>query len=394
MTPEDVALLTSAAGRALLGRLADHRAGDDLAVVTRLRAEGVAPDLVAAVVTQVRLRQRARSRFGTDADLLLWTPAGLEQATRTAVADHRAARFARHGTFRVADLCCGVGGDLLALARAGLAVVGVDLDPTTVAVARANAEAVGLTASVELLRRDVTTFDPVAAGCDAAFIDPARRSGGRRTFDPEAYSPPFTFVSELARRLPATAAKVAPGIPHSLVPSGVEAEWVSDGGDVKEACLWHGPLATPGVRRRATLLPSGATLTDEGQGPAPVGAVGRWLVEPDGAVIRAGLVAAAAAPYDGRLLHPEIAYVTSDSEPQTPYGRVFEVLDELPFARKRLRAALRDRGYSDVVVKKRGIAVVPEELRRDLRLTGDGPTATLVLTRTAAGPLALLVHPR
>ncbi len=127
---------------------------------------------------------------------------------------------------------------------------------------------------------------------------------------------------------------------------------------------------------------------------APVGAPGRWLVEPDGAVIRAGLVAAVAAPYDGRLLDPEIAYVTSDAEPQTPYGRVFEVLDELPFARKRLRAALRERGFSDVVVKKRGIAVVPEELRRDLRLTGDGPTATLVLTRTTTGPLALLVHPR
>ena len=394
MTPDEVDLLTSPEGRALLDRLAEHLPADDLAVMTRLRAEGVAPALVSVVVTQVRLRQRARARFGADADRLLWTPAGLEQATRTAVADHRARRFAAADVHRVADLCCGVGGDLLALARAGLAVFGVDHDPATVAVARANADSVGLTGSVEVRCADVVTLDLAADGCDAAFVDPARRSGGRRTFDPQAYSPPYSFVADLAARVPATAAKVAPGIPHSAVPAGVEAEWVSDGGDVKEACLWHGPLATPGVSRRATLLPSGATLTDEGMPEPTVGPVGRWLVEPDGAVIRAGLVAAVGGLIQGRLLDPAIAYLTSDVEPRTPYGRTFEVLDELPFARKRLRAALRERGCSDVVVKKRGIAVVPEELRRDLRLTGDGPTATLVLTRTAAGPLALLVHPR
>lgn len=393
MTPADVAMLLSRRGQELLELLADHPPEDDLAVATRLRAGGDDPALVAAVLTQVRLRQRGRQRFGADADRMLWTPTGLEQATRSSVAQHRAARFAAHGTRRIADLCCGVGGDLLAFAEAGLEVLAVDRDPVTAEVARANAGVLGLGRAVEVRCADVTALDLRAEGCDAAFVDPARRSGGRRTFDPEGYSPPYGFVASLAAQVPATAAKVAPGIPHALLPPGAETEWVSDAGDVLEACLWHGPLATPQVTRRATLLPAGVTLTDEGMTPAPVGPVGRWLVEPDGAVIRAGLVAAVAALVSGRLLDPAIAYLTSDVEPATPYGRTFEVVDEVPFARKRMRAALRARGFGDVVVKKRGVAVVPEELRHDLRLSGGGPTATLVLTRVGDRPLALLVNP-
>ncbi len=73
-------------------------------------------------------------------------------------------------------------------------------------------------------------------------------------------------------------------------------------------------------------------------------------------------------------------------------GAAFAVLAEVPFGRKPLRAWLRTHGYGDVIIKKRGINVVPEELRAALRLRGDGPTATLVLTRTDAGPLALVVE--
>ena len=140
------------------------------------------------------------------------------------------------------------------------------------------------------------------------------------------------------------------------------------------------------------MLPSGATLTDAAL-PESVGAgaVGRWLIEPDDAVIRAGLVGAVAATVGGRLIDQHIAYVVTDAEPTTPFGATYEVLDEIPFALKRMRSALRARGFGDVVVKKRGVAVVPEELRRRLALGGDGPMATVVLTRTSAGPLALLV---
>ena len=136
------------------------------------------------------------------------------------------------------------------------------------------------------------------------------------------------------------------------------------------------------------------SLDDLGGIPQPpIGGVSAWLVEPDPAVIRSGLVSVLAARLDGHLLDPRIAYIASDTPPHPgSLGATFGVLDEVPFGRKALRAWLRTRGYGDVIVKKRGINVVPEELRAALRLAGDGPTATLVLTRTDSGPLALLVE--
>ena len=230
---------------------------DPLVVATDVRrlAPGLSPGVAAAAITQARLRRRGRAKFGAVADRMWFTPDGVEQATRAEVADHRAARFrtftARLGRApRVADLCCGIGADLRALAATGCEVTGFDRDPLTVEVARANIAALGITgATVECL--DVETLD--LTGFDAAFLDPARRHEGRRTFDVRAYSPPWSYVTDLLGALPA-AVKVAPGIPHDIVPNGAETEWVSFGGDLKEAVLWSGPLATPGVRRRATLL--------------------------------------------------------------------------------------------------------------------------------------------
>jgi SAM-dependent methyltransferase len=393
--------LASTAGRALTDEAtAALDAGEDLlAVATRLRAgHGTGPGLVALALTQAGLRRRARVKFGGLADRLIWTQAGLEQATRTSVARHRAARLALAEPQRVADLCCGIGGDLLELAAAGLDVVGFDLDPVTVAVASRNLDTLGLGDRARVAATDVRTLlDADLAGFDAAFVDPARRSaGGRRTFDPDAYTPPFAFVLDLAGRLPATAAKVAPGIPHALVPAGTEAEWVSDQGQVKEAALWFGPLAglRGPARRRATLLPGAATVVDQpGLGAPAVGPPGRWLHEPDGAVIRAGLVAEVAATIEGRLLDRTIAYVSTDADVVSPFTRRYQVDAVLPFQLKRLRAALRELGAGDVVVKKRGSALDPEDLRRRLRLRGGGPTMTVLLTRLAGEQVAVLARP-
>jgi SAM-dependent methyltransferase len=388
--PADVRALLTPEGAALVARIGRYDDRTALATAERLRREGVAPDLAAAALTQARLRARARDRLGPDADRLWFTEAGLEQATRRAVADRHAARFVAAGAATVADLCCGVGGDLVALAAAGVGrVVGVDRDPVTAAVAAANAEALGLADRVGVRCEDVTTTS--LDGVGAAFVDPARRGPRGRALDPRDWSPPFAFVLDLAARVPATGAKLAPGIAHSALPAAAEAEWVSDGGDVLECALWCGPLAT-GVRRRATLLPAGATLTGDGTRAAPVGAVGRYLLEPDGAVIRAGLVAEAAELVDGRLLDPTIAYVTSDAPPRTPFGTAYEVTDVLAFGVKRLRGLLRERGVGRLTVKKRGTAVTPEELRRQLRLAGDAE-ATVVLTRIGGQQSVLLVRP-
>ncbi|WP_407560607.1 THUMP-like domain-containing protein [Streptomyces sp. 184] len=395
-TDDPLAALLTPEGQALLAELREHDPADELALATRLRRTHPAP-LVSAALGQARLRQRAAAKFGADAARMYFTPDGVEQATRTAVAAHRAARFAALGVTRVADLCCGIGGDAVALARAGIAVLAVDRDPATAAAARANAAALGVAELVDVRCAEVGDVD--ISGYDAVFVDPARRvgrgGGSGRVFDPEAYSPPLSWAVEVAGRVSHAALKVAPGIPHEAVPDAAEAEWVSYGGDVKEAVLWFG--AAPGARR-ATLLPAGATLTGRGlPDPAP-GPVGRYLYEPDGAVIRAHLVAEVAAQVGGRLLDPTIAYVTADGTAAgpapTPYATAYEITDVLPFNVKKLRALLRERGVGSVTVKKRGSAVEPEELRRKLKL--DGPTTvscTVFLTRVAGAPTVLLGRP-
>lgn len=369
----------------------DHP-GDPVRVAGVVRRLEPDAEKAAAATTQAHLQTRAVAKFGEAAHLMFFTPDALEQATRTRVADHRAARLAAAipgGS--VIDLGCGIGGDLMAFARAGLVAGGVDLDPVRVAMARANLEALGLPGAAQV--GDATTIDPRAF--DAAFADPARRGGRGRVFDVEGWTPPWAWVLDLLARR--SLVKVAPGIGHDLVPVGVEAEWVSDGGDVKEAVLWSPDLST--TDRRATVIGEHglATLTDEdspadGEAGTEVREVGDYLYEPDGAVIRAGLVTAVAAGVGGGLVDPHIAYVTSDASFRTPFARGYRVVEHLPYREKQLRAALHERGIGRLTIKKRGVQVVPEELRKRLALRGDAE-ATLVLTRVAGQGTALLVEP-
>jgi hypothetical protein len=223
------------------------------------------------------------------------------------------------------------------------------------------------------------------------FVDPARRGGRGRIFDPEAYSPPLSWAVQAALKAPHAALKVAPGIPHEAVPAEAEAEWISDGGDVKEAVLWFG--TEPGAVR-ATLLPGPRTLLSRNLPDPEVRPLGRYLYEPDGAVIRAHLVADIAEHLDGGLLDPTIAYVTADARHPTPYASAYEITDQLPFNVKKLKALLREREVGILTVKKRGSAVEPEELRRKVLPKQHGPNAvTVFLTRVAGAPTMLLGHP-
>ncbi|MFF4290799.1 methyltransferase domain-containing protein [Streptomyces sp. NPDC001633] len=433
---DDFAALLAPEGQALLWELRDHDPADELAAATRLRRDHAAP-LVSAALTQARLRQRAAVKFGADAQRMYFTPNGVEQSTRASVAAHRAARLAGLGVRTLADLCCGIGGDALALARAGIRVLAVDRDPLACAAARANAEALGLAELIEVRCADVTEVD--TTGYDAVFVDPARRTKARggRIFDPEAYSPPLSWAVEAARTAPFAALKIAPGVPHEALPEDAETEWISYGGEVKEAVVWFArpgrgdgpvpgredepvpgggekpvagggnePAAGGGGKpvhrggdepvaggRRATLLPGGDSLLGAGLPDPEPGPVGRYLYEPDGAVIRAHLVAEVAAGLDGRLIDPTIAYVTADALRPTPFATAYAITDVLPFNVKRLKALLREREVGVAVIKKRGSAVEPEELRKKLKLGGGGNSCTIFLTRVAGAPTMLLGQP-
>ena len=390
------ALLTDE-GQAVLRSLT-YDPATALAEGARLRRAGHPDHLVAAALTQARLRARARPRLGDLADRVYLTPDGLEQLTRPEVAARHAARYASTVDVdggRVLDLCCGVGGDLTALAAAApgrLAVTGLDRDPLAVEVARANLDVLGLAdhADVRLGEVPGAVADDLA-GAAGVFVDPARRSGRGRALDPRTWSPPWHAVLELAGRVPANGVKAAPGLANALLPEGTEAEWVSVGGGVVECAVWWGPLAS-GAARRATLLPSDDTVTGDGAARAPVGPVGRYLHEPDGAVIRAGLVAEVAGPLGATLLDPTIAYLSTAGPVSSPFLTSYQVVEVMPFHLKRLRTLLRARGVGRLTVKKRGTAVAPEDLRARLRLSGD-EEATVVLTRVAGAQTVLLVEP-
>jgi SAM-dependent methyltransferase len=356
------------------------------------RAQALLDDreLAAAALLQVGLRIRGRAKFGDLARQLLFTPDGLEQATRPEIADHRAARYARSGIGSVLDLCCGIGADALGFLRAGLAVHAVERDAPTAEIARANLA--GGAATVELA--SAQDIDWHAA--ESVFIDPARRGGRGRTFDPKAYSPDLDFVTAVLAGSRFAAAKLGPGLDHALIPAGVEAEWVSFAGGVKELTLWSAGFGAASehrpVTRRATVLPGGAGLTDSDPEELAVGEVAGYLYEADGAVIRAGLVRQAAAVLGGHRIDEHLAYLSADGPVETPFARGYRVLDTLPYSLKRLRAELRHRQVGIVEIKKRGVDVDPARLRRELKPQGPN-SLTVLLARIGQQHIAILAEP-
>jgi hypothetical protein len=402
--------LLSPEGWALLNALPPYDERQAMVLATRLRAEGVDPDLAAAVLTQSRLRAKARTKLASFADGMLFTPDGVEQATRLVVAGLHARRYLAAGVTKVADLTSGIGADALAFAGVGLDVLATDVDEITAAMATVNLRAFP---EAEVRHADGLTLDLAAEGVDGVYADPARRTrGGRRIFDPAAYAPPLDAVWALRDQVPALGIKVGPGIPHHGLPADAETQWVSVDGDVVEAGLWFGPLAPDGPGRSAQVLRTTAEGTtsrtlrtlgtnddeDAGELVPEVGPVGSYLYEPDGAVVRAGLVAHAADELGGRLVDRTIAYVTADapapapSSGTAPLATGYRVLDVMPFNLKKLKAYLRERGVGRLTVKKRGTAVTPEQLRSQLALKGD-TSATLVLTRVAGRQHVLVVEP-
>jgi SAM-dependent methyltransferase len=352
----------------------------DLTAAARVSTAQAVRDAVGSLaplaLDQAILKARARAKHPRG-DELWWTGDALEQSTSHAVAVHRAQRFTRP----VLDVCCSVGGDLLALPDGS---VGVDLDEARLLLAAENARV--LRRSVSLVRADALALTPRGD----VFADPARRSGGRRVFDARAYSPPLDALLAWRDRCDALGVKVAPGIDDDAIPDDMEVEVVSLHGDVKEAVLWGG-TARRGSARSATLLPSGAHVTDRPVATPAVRPPGPFLLEPDGAVIRAHLVAQVVEDVDGWLLDATIAYVSAPAPTPTPLGTWFEVLDVLPFGLKRLREVLRAHDAGQVVVKKRGTAVEPDVLRKQLKLSGRREV-TIVLTRSAGSQIAMVVR--
>jgi THUMP domain-like len=358
--------------------------------VSRLRTAGHAPELVSAVVGQAQLRQRAKAKFGPFADRMLFTRAGLEQATRLGIAARHAARFRDAGIEHVADLGCGIGGDALGMAGIGLRVDAVDADEVTAAIAAYNLAPFGDAARVRQGRAEASDLSLL----DGVWLDPARRTSGHSETSrtrPEDWSPSLEWAFELAGRLP-TGIKLGPGLDRSSIPDGVEAQWVSAEGSTIELVLWSGTLAREGVRRAALVVrgESAVELTAESDAAdEPVRPLGAFLHEPDGAVIRARLIGDVARALEAGMLSDQIAYLTSDAALTSPFVSSFRVREELPADNRALARALRERGIGTLEIKKRGVDVDPAVLRKSLKLQGS-ESATLFLTRIGSKRLAIL----
>ena len=319
---------------------------------------------------------------------MYFTRQGLEQASSETVSRHRAQRFTTFDA--VADLCCGIGGDLIQLGRAH-AVVAVDRDPLHLRMARLNAVVYGADARLTTVCEDVRRVS--LESVDAAFVDPARRADGARArLSSGASEPPLDWCLELPSsvRSGAVAIKAAPGLPRELVPAGWELEFVSEARALKECTLWSPALARS--RRRATLLDAGASLTDDdGGGSVPVAPPGTYLLDPDPAVTRAGLVEELACSLGSDVwkIDAEIAFLSSDRDVRTPFARTLRIEASLPWNLRQLRQVLRERRIGIVDVRKRGSAVDVDTLRTRLRLQGDA-SATVVLTRVKNRPWAFV----
>lgn len=347
----------------------------------------------AAALSQIRLRRRAAVKFGADAGSLFYTSDGLEQATRPAVAAWRATRFAQAEVSTIWDLGCGLGADALAFAAAGLRVIAVERDPVTAIFAQAN---LGL--GVEVLTGDVAQLvgarhagRPGPQPGEGIFCDPARRTDRGRSWRVQDFSPSWEFVTGLLAGNSPACVKVGPGIPRALIPDVAHATWVSERGDLVEASLWAGFPALAAGAAEALLLPGGHTLLGEPGSDPVLAEIGRYLYEPDPAVIRAGALAALADHLDAGAIAPGIAYLSGDRLQDTPFAEAFEVLEALPTAEKALRAWVRHNEIGVLEIKKRGIDLDPAELRRRLRPAGTR-SATLVLTPTPSGAVALVVR--
>ena len=403
-----VDFILSESGRAAADALHSMQLGgqETLMVLSQLRRKHSAAE-AGALLALATLRQRAAAKF-PNAERLFFTVEALEQATAWDVAHHRARwidQNARSGA--VLDLGCGIGGDTLALAHFR-PVIAYETDPVRLRFAEANAAALGVAGQCAFRladwRADFTSDAlPTAA---AAFADPARRvesakGGKRRVFRLEQMVPPIDVLLRLQQRIPALGVKVMPGVVDDQLPEGCDVEFVSHEGTCKEAILWFGALRKGGgrgVRRRATVLrpqadggESSFSIDASGVRP-PVGEVvpGQILHEPDPALIRAGAFAELCAELDGHLLDPMIAYIVTEHTDTHLLTQSFLLREVHPMSLAQLNRRLQALGIGQVELKKRGVPLEPEELRRRLKLTKGGEAAVVLFTRRGDDRLMLI----
>jgi hypothetical protein len=342
--------------------------------------------LAQAALETAILRIKARSKF-PNSEQMYFTRETLEQSSPHQVSAYRSERFlpCEH----LADLGCSIGSDTVNLAYFA-PTTGIDADPLRLAMAQANADALGFAGQILFVRADLNANLPIKSAEQLGlFFDPARRIGGRRVFSIRDYKPPLNIVRDWLQITPTLGVKISPGVKVAEITTfDAELEFISLKGELKEAVLWFGPLKT--AKRRATVLPGPHTLVaEDAHDPLPLGEPLDYLYEPDPAVLRSGLVAELGFQLGASQLDPDIAYLSAEQITQSPFARVWKVENWFPFSVKRLREYLRERQVGEITVKKRGSPLQPDELIRMLRLSGD-EQRVVFLTHLKGAPIMIV----
>jgi SAM-dependent methyltransferase len=383
-------LVSPAADAHCLQASAALRRGESLVAVTRSLRKALTPEQTHAVLELIDLRHRGQEKF-TSADRMFFTRVGLQQATDEQIARYKAFRFPTHAV--VADLCCGIGGDTLALAARGPCVA-IDRDPAVLCFAAANVAAV-LPSASEPIRFFTEDVSPASLR-DANFwhLDPDRRAEGRRTVQLDAFSPPLSAIDQLLQVSPDGGVKLAPAteVPASWH-AEAECEWISRAGECRQQVAWFGSLASAPGRRRATIVAEGVAARSLVGIPAqslPVSdRIASYLYEPDAAILAAELTGVLATELNLAAIAAGSVYLTSDAIIHDAAIAGFHVRDVLPLDRRRLKSYFRERAIGRLEIKQRGVPVSIEKLRSELDLRGTQPSV-LFVTRLGTQIVAII----
>jgi len=358
--------------------------------VDKLRKAGHPAELVSTVLTQAKLRRKAVAKFGPYAERMLFTENGLEMATRLPVGAIHAHRFRASGIESLIELGCGIGGDTLAFAAAGLNVKAVEQDEVTAAIATWNLASFP---NVNVVHQNAENTD--VTGEEAIWADPSRRTERRRGIvNPEDYSPTLTELYKKVGGKP-MGVKVSPALDHEAIPAGTEAQWITHNGETIELVLWSGKLARPGITRSALVVSDSGYQEISAEAPAEdelPGPLRKYLYEPVGAVIRSQLVGMLARELSAHPVSSGIAYLTSRNKIDTDFAARFEVLTTTRIDAKEITAALAETGIGKLEIKKRGVDIDPEAFRKQLKLGKSKKKGVLILTRVLGDHLAIIAQ--
>ena len=387
MNRDEFLQLLSKEGQSLLAQIDYSTKLDIVKTITKLRAQGHDPALIANALSQAKLRKRAEAKFGEFAERMFFTEDALEQASRLQVAALHANRFKQAGVTQVADLGCGIGAESLAFASLDLKVSAYEIDEVTSAIAAYN---LAIFDNVEVNNQDVTKLD--LEQHQALFFDPARRNSKARLFNPQDFAPNFDWVIEQAKKKP-SGIKLGPGHPHNQIPQEAEAQWVSVEGDLVELSLWFNETKRQDVTKSALLITKDGKhelKTNQKEEPAPTGELGQYIHEPDNSVIRSHLINLLAEQTNTHTIDPQIAYLTGNDNITSPWLKSYKIEQVLPFDRKQLKAYIKQNEIGTLEIKKRGADITPEELRKELAPKGKNK-ATLIVTRIGDAHRAIFV---